>query len=192
MDYLNIIKKKKKHNKTYFKNLLSKVLICIIIILCSIIYNKQNTKTNLIQKYLFNKNITFSNINNLYNKYLGSVLPFNKLNKITKTVFNNSNILNIEDYYDGSKLTLDDNNINALESGIVVYIGNKDNYNKTIIIQGTDGIDIWYGNILETNIELYDSIEKNDILGAVNNKEMFILIKKDSEVIKYEKYIEEN
>lgn len=35
----------------------------------------------------------------------------------------------------------------TLESGIVVFMGEKEGYGKTIIIEQINGIDVWYSNI---------------------------------------------
>ena len=40
------------------------------------------------------------------------------------------------------------------ESGIVVFIGDKEGYGNTIIVQRIDGIDEWYGGIVNTNLKL--------------------------------------
>ncbi len=49
------------------------------------------------------------------------------------------------------------------ESGIVVYIGEKENYKQTVIVQQMNGVDVWYGNIKQANVKLYDYVEKRCI-----------------------------
>ena len=50
-----------------------------------------------------------------------------------------------------------------LESGIVLYIGEKENYGQTIIIEQIDGVEVYYSNI-NSNVKLYDYIEKGNLL----------------------------
>ena len=40
-------------------------------------------------------------------------------------------------------------------------MGEKEGYGNTLIIQGADGVDIWYGNVNSTSLKLYDYIERN-------------------------------
>ncbi len=67
----------------------------------------------------------------------------------------------IESYKDGEVLSLSSNTlINNLTSGVVVFVGEKDDYGETVIIQGVDGVDIWYGNLTNVSVKLYDYVEK--------------------------------
>ena len=50
-----------------------------------------------------------------------------------------------EKYLDGVKLTVDKGYlVPVLDSGIVVFIGDKEKYGPTIIIQQVNGVDVWY------------------------------------------------
>ena len=70
--------------------------------------------------------------------HFGDILPFQNIVKDnTKLVFNEN--LVYEDasvYKDGVKLKVDSNYlVPIIESGIVVFIGEKDDYGKTVIIE---------------------------------------------------------
>ena len=61
-------------------------------------------------------------------------------------------------YKKGVKLNVDDNYlVPIIESGIVVFIGNKDDYGKTVIIEQVDGVNVWYGNIDNINVSFSDN-----------------------------------
>ena len=75
-----------------------------------------------------------------------------------------------------------------LESGVVVFIGEKENYKNTIIVEQTNGVDVFYGNIKSNNIKLYDYVEKGELLGEVN-KELYLVFQKNGEYLDYKKYI---
>ena len=81
------------------------------------------------------------------------------------------------------------NVISFLESGIVVFSGKKDNLGQTVIIQGVDGVDIWYSNLSNTNLTMYDYVEKGSILGEVNNNEIVLTFIENGEYVSYERYI---
>ena len=78
--------------------------------------------------------------------------------------------------------------IPTLESGIVVFIGEKEGYNKTIIVQGIDGVDIWYGNVVDYTINLYDYVNKGDIISKVNDNKLYLVLVKNNTYINYEDY----
>ena len=62
-------------------------------------------------------------------------------------------------YYDGYKLIVNNKYlVPIIESGIVVFIGDIDNYGYTIIIEGIDGVDIWYANVENTSLKVYDYV----------------------------------
>ena len=77
----------------------------------------------------------------------------------------------------------------VLESGIVVYIGKKEHYGNVIIIQGMDGVDISYSNMLSTSVKLYDYIEKGDLLGEVDGNKLYLVYSEDGKVLNYEEYL---
>ena len=73
----------------------------------------------------------------------------------------------------------------TLNSGIVVYIGQKEKLGNTVIIQGTDGIDYWYSNIDNLSVNLYDYVEKDIVLGTSINEYIYLTILKDGEYLNY-------
>lgn len=178
-------------NLKYLKGLISRILITIILVLGSIIYtNISNDNKKLYKKYVLENSLSFTKINNLYNDLFGEI-DFLKKNKSDSTpVFNNISYTSIENYKNGVKLNVNTNEtISVITSGIVVFIGEKEELGNTIIIQGNDGVDIWYSNITDTNIKVYDYIEKGSILGTSNSNELYLTILKEGKYLNYEEYI---
>ena len=92
-------------------------------------------------------------------------------------------------YNNGAKLNVDSGYlVPVIESGIVVYMGEKDGYGYTIIVQQNDGVDCWYSNI-NTNIKLYDYIEKGSLLGEAKDSNIYLYFQKNGEFIDYKEYI---
>lgn len=191
--YLNQFKKKKRNIKVIdknnnLKNLLSKFLIAIIFFLSSIIFtNISDNNLLLYKEYVLTESLPFTKIKGWYEELFGEVLPDSKNNQM---VFDGKLLYkDIKDYYDGEQLTLNNNTlINNITSGIVVFIGEKDNYNNTVIIQGVDGVDAWYGNLENVSVKLYDYVEKNSVLGQTKDDKLYLVLKKDNDYLKYENY----
>lgn len=154
-----------------------------------LIFMKASSKfKQIFYKYVFDTNISFTKISKLYNKYFGNIIeiPIYK----EQSVFNEKiNYTNKEKYYDGVKLEVGkDYLVQSQESGIVVFIGEKENYGNVVIIQQVNGIDMWYGNMNNIDVKLYDYIEKGRVIGSVNDN-LYIVYKKDGNVLNYEDYI---
>lgn len=183
---LNILK--------YFRGLLFRSLITILLFLgCAIFIKTSFSNKEFIYKYVYTGNIVYNKIKAYYDKYLSGVVPFDNLFKFndSKMVFNEKlTYLSKNKYLDGVKLKVNTNYlVPIIESGIVVYIGEKEGYGNTIIIQGADFTDIWYGNISNTNVSLYDYVDKGSFLGEANGEEIYLVFSQDGNILDYEKYI---
>ena len=71
---------------------------------------------------------------------------------------------------------------------MVLFIGDKDNYGKTIIIEDLNGIYYWYGNISTTSLKLYDYVEEGSFIGEAD-KALYMVFSKDDKYLNYEDYI---
>ena len=184
--------KKESNIGKYVKSFVIKTMACILVFLSMLILIKSNSNMkSIIYKYVYEDNISFAKINNLYKKYFGGILPFDNIIPNEQMVFGENLKYEEESLYkDGVKLTVENNYLTpALESGIVVFIGNKENYGNTIIVQGVNGIDTWYGNINTTDIKLYDYIEKGSMIGEVNGDRLYLVFQKEGKYLNYKDYI---
>lgn len=181
----NILKSK------YISFLFTRTLLAIIVILVSAIYVNMNDKNlkNYREK-LFEKSLSFNKISKSYNKVFGKVLPLEIEKGTTKTVFNDGlSYSKIDKYENGFKLNMTSNAVTSLYDGIVVFIGNKDNYKNTVIVQGSDGVDIWYGNVSNVSVTLYDYITKDTIIGEAADNTLYLVFNKENEYLGYEEYL---
>lgn len=157
---------------------LNKLCLTIVLVLVLLIFMKSNSKLKVeFFNKVYDSNISFSYFNKIYNKYIKS--------EEIKEVFNEKlDYISIEKYLDGAKLTFNGNTlIPALASGVITFKNND-----TIIIQRIDGVDEVYANISNSNVKLYDYVNKGDILGEVNNT-LYLSYKKDGVFLNYEDYI---
>ena len=187
--YKSIINKSKP-KRNYFKGLLTRLLLAVILFLTlAIIYKSNKNFKNYLDKHLFNNNISFTKIKKVYNKYLGGVLP--KLKEDNTILVSSEKIAykDIENYYDGIDLKVEAYYlVPSLEEGMVVFIGDKEHYGNTIIVEDLNGIHYWYGNITNSSLKLYDYIEKAATIGEVSN-DLYLVFSKDDKYLNYEEYL---
>ncbi|MBQ8871546.1 MAG: M23 family metallopeptidase [Bacilli bacterium] len=182
-------KKKKDSNKSIN---LTKFLLVIILTLITLIAIKKDIKfKELFYKYIYEDSINFAKINEYYEKIFGSYIPFeDTTNKVTPVFNEKLTYISSNKYLDGVKLTVENNYlVPVLQSGLVVYMGEKEGYGNTVIVQGIDGIDIWYGNVTNISISLYDYIDKKSLLGTTKDDVLYLVYKKDGEILNYEEYL---
>ena len=189
--YLNKTKKPTKQKHTLYKFII-RLFICILIVLGTLIFIKYDKNgKQIIYKYLYENNINFATINNWYQEHFGDILPFqNTVKEKTKLVFNENLVYKDASIYkNGVKLNVEDNYlVPIIESGIVVFIGNKDDYGKTVIIEQIDGVNVWYGNIDNINVSLYDYVSKGELL-AEASKSFYMAVQKNGKFLKYQDYL---
>lgn len=177
--------------KDFFKKVLIKTLICILLLLIGLITLRIDKKSNqVIYKFIYETNFNFAKVNEWYQKYFGDILPFQKESEKDIPVFDEELIYkNLSVYKEGISLEVGtDYLIPVLENGIVIFIGNKDNYGNTVIIQQTDGVNIWYGNITNVNFDLYDYVSKGEFLGSAQGDNIYLVAEKEGEYLDYKDY----
>lgn len=186
-------KKEKNKKKNFLMSFFNKILVCIILVIICLIMMKTNSNfKEFVSEKIFKDNISFAYLNNLYNKYFGSILPSYK-NSDTEVVFNEKlEYFEYNKYLDGYKLSVKTSYlVPIIESGIVVYIGNIDNYGESVIIEGIDGVDIWYSNLENISVKLYDYVNSGDYLGEVKGEDLYLVFEKNQEYLKFEDYIKD-
>ena len=186
-------KKEKNKKKNFLMSFFNKILVCIILVIICLIMMKTNSNfQEFVSEKIFKDNISFAYLNNLYNKYFGNILPSYK-NLDTEVVFNEKlEYFEYNKYLDGYKLSVTTSYlVPIIESGIVVYIGNIDNYGESVIIEGIDGVDIWYSNLENISVKLYDYVNSGDYLGEVKGEDLYLVFEKNQEYLKFEDYIKD-
>ena len=176
--------------KPCVKRAIKKLMLSIILLLIGLIIGKgePNLKTYL-KKNIYEKSISFTKNQKIYKKYFGKI--FNKEEVKEQPVFSEKINYNSEEKYnDGVKLKVEDNyQVPTLESGVIIYIGEKDNYGKTIVVEQVNGIETSYSNIEIKNYKMYDYVEKGDILGNTLNDSLILTFQKEGKYLDYKKYI---
>lgn len=191
--YLEKNKKgKPKSFKKFFYKFFVRLFICVIILLIGLIVLKTNSNlSNKVEAFLNKYDINMASINDWYQKHFGDIVPFQNIVKDnTKLVFNENLVYDDASIYkDGVKLNVEESYlVPIIESGIVVFIGNKDDYGKTVIIEQVDGVDVWYGNVDNINVSLYDYVSKGEFLAEAKNS-FYMVFQKDGKYLDYKDYL---
>lgn len=197
MDEYLVSKKFKKEQvgipSSFFRKYIIKFLILVILTLtCLITLKVSNKFKTIFYKNIYDNHFSFAFVNNYYQKIFGSPIPFKDLFKDnTDMVFSEKiKYSTISKYYDGVALSVTNNLlVPILENGMVVFVGEKENYGNTVIIEGVDGVDVWYGNLENINVKMYDYVEKGHALANTSSDKLFLVFKKDGENYDYEKYL---
>lgn len=179
MTYEEYKNKKDSKANNIFKKILSKLFT--IVIFTMIVITLSNTspkfKSFIVDKVL-NSTIDFSFVNKLSNKVTNVFKTSNNTLPVVKEENNRK-----EKYKDGIKYIVNKGaSVNIKDSGIVTYIGNKDGYNNTVIIQQSNGYYAWYGNIKE-EVKLYDYIESGSKIGSSLTNEYYYVLLKDNKPV---------
>ncbi len=186
------MKKRELKKVSKFSKMCSRFLVCVIIVLVGLITLKSNPNLrSFVYKNVFQNNLKFAKINELYEKYFGSSLPLTG-NKSNLAIVSSEKLdyESKEKYNDGVKLKVSDSYaIPILKSGIVVFAGEKENYGKTVIVQGADEVEVWYSNLKDIKVSMYDYLKKGSIVGEANGDNFILVFTKDGKVLDYKKYI---
>lgn len=180
MTYEDYKKRNNINKKEILKKLLGKLYTIVIFTMFVIILSNTNEsfKKFLIDDVL-NNTMDFSKVNNA----LDNVTNVFKEDE-TKIVFNEEK--EQEEYKDGYKYYINKNEeVKLKDSGIITYIGEKEGYGNTIIVQQSNGYYAWYGNINE-EVKLYDYIEAGESIGKSKEDYYYYVLLKDDKPIKNE------
>ena len=189
-------KKKNENERKFLPNflysILIKTLIVIVLFLSSMIYIKQSDKNKEnFKNIVYNNSLSFAKIYDVYQKYLGDVIPFKNIFKDNTKLVSSEKITyeSIEKKDNGYILNVtEEYTLFSLRSGIVIKIEENDEYKNIITIQDKTGLNITYGLLDNIDVKLYDYVEKGEILG-ICNKKLYLEFKKDDKYLSYEEYL---
>lgn len=176
---------------SFFVRFLNRFLItCLITVVCLILFKKNSSFKKYFNDNVLSHNFNFASINSVYKKYFGGVLPFSDVFSRDEAVFSEKlSYTEVNDYLDGVSLSVSDNYlVPSIGNGLVVFIGEKEGYGSTVIVEGEDGVDTWYSNMSDISVSLYEYISNGTFIGNCSNN-LYLVFKKDGNVLDYKKYI---
>ena len=166
----------------------NKILFCFVLLLVFLIFSKSNNEFyNKFYDYVYDSVFPFTE----FRDYFGDFFPSNTFDTNTSLVFSDSLIYHSSNLYKNGVMLKVDNNylIPFISDGVVVFIGDKDDYGKCVIVQQSDSINVWYCNINNSSFDLYDYVNKGDFLGEVNGDFLYLVFEKNGEFLDYKEYI---
>lgn len=184
--------KKKLVLKKSVRGFLTRSMLTVIIVLIGLIFVKSNSSIKkIITKNVYESSFNFGVAKNIYQKYFGSILPINKIIQEEQPVFSEKLTYKSDNTYkDGCVLNVSDNYmVPAIESGVIVFLGQKEEYGQTIIVEQINGVEVFYSNVEPVELKLYDYIEKGKLLGEVKGKKLYMVFSKDGKYLNYKDYI---
>lgn len=162
------------------KKMISKILLSIIFVLSSLIFVEYGNNEKYFKDNVLNNNINFSKLRVFYDKYFKG----NKGSDGTKELLVSNEI---EYEYVSGRYKYLKEDVNVMQSGIVVFVGEKDGLGNTVIIQGIDGVEFWYSNLDDMVVGLYDYVSNGDKIAS--SKEYYLVsLLKDGVLITYDEY----
>jgi stage IV sporulation protein FA len=177
---------------------------CLFLVMAILFRNETSTfdpARNFV-KQSFDKDFQFATVSNWYEDKFGKPLA---LFPMPKDKSNEENIENgqhyalpasgkiLEDFEEsGQRVMIEtskDAGVEAMSEGMVRFVGEKEGFGKTVVIQHADKSESWYGNLGDISVSLYDFIEKGTKVGTVTNGDsgekgsFYFAIKKDENFI---------
>lgn len=183
--------RKKEFKTKKISTSLSRFLLFVIFVLSGLIVLKGSPDLrNIVYKNVFQNNLKFAKLNDLYEKYFGSSLPLTGSDSLALVSSEKLNYEMDEKYKDGVRLTVSNNYaVPLINSGIVVFTGEKEGYGNTVIVQGADDVEVWYSNLKEVKVSMYDYLKKGSIIGETLDDKLVLVFTKDGKILDYKKYI---
>jgi len=162
------------------------IIVTLIVLIC---IKQSSDFKDVFYRIVYENNFSFAKVNTLYQSYFGASFPFLRLID-AKPVFQEKLIyIKEEEYLDGVKLFVGNEYlVPVLTSGLVVFIGEKEGYGNVVAVEQVDGITLWYGNLDNINVKLYEYIDQGTLLGNVREY-LYLVYKKDGKKLNYEEYL---
>ena len=185
--------KKAKVKPSRLSKYFSRFLVLVVITLGCMVALKSNADLrDAVYKKVFQNNLSFAKINEVYKKYFGSSLPLAdnvtdnaELVSATKLEYSDAS-----KYKDGVKLTVKDGYlVPAMDSGLIIFAGEKEDYGNTVIVQRPDNVEVWYCNLKTPSVSLYDYVKKGGVIGEANGEAIYMVFTKEGKTLDYKKYI---
>ncbi|MGM7636527.1 peptidoglycan DD-metalloendopeptidase family protein [Bacillus sp. Hm123] len=176
---------------------LFKALASLILVLAVAIMFKQSSSPFLEgqawMKEVMEKEFQFSKAAEWYEKTLGEPLPFTVDGWTEKEKVVNEQAEYavpvsgkvIEDFQTNGKGLMVEAGLNegvkAIKDGTVLFVGQKEEFGQTVIVQHADNSESWYGHVTEPSVQPYEKVAAGSELAQLspNEQTFYLAIKKD-------------
>lgn len=180
-----------------FKILLSTILVFVV----AICFRNGDERLEPVREFVMiqmEQDFQFTAVANWYEEQFGeplALLPFTEQN--TSTVVENeleyalpASGKILEDFGEnGQKVTIETPKgtaVTAMSGGRVVFVGEKEEFGQTVVIQHSDESETWYGHLSEIDVSIYEYVDKGSSIGKATetsdglNGSFYFALKKDN------------
>ncbi|MTT32414.1 peptidoglycan DD-metalloendopeptidase family protein [Terrilactibacillus sp. BCM23-1] len=177
-----------KTNRFLFKCIVAALLILVAIISERSMDSRFNTVRSVMEKSFAN-DFQFTEVSKWYESKFGQPLAFfpsqtktdnRSEQKTTKSTSSNAIAFSqpvageVKEQFSDLKQgilvqTTPKSKVEAVKDGIVVFVGEKKETGKTIIVQHQNGAESWYGRLNKVHVKIYDNVKKGQDLGIVSD-----------------------
>ncbi|WP_338750419.1 M23 family metallopeptidase [Bacillus sp. FJAT-52991] len=180
-----------------FDRFLFKGLASLIFVLAVAIMFKQSSSPFIEgqawMKEVMEKEFQFSKAAEWYEKTLGEPLPFTvdgwtQKEKVVKEQTEYAVPVSgkvIEDFQtNGKGLMVEarpNEGVKAIKDGTVLFVGQKDEFGQTVIVQHADNSESWYGHVANPSVQPYEKVKAGSVLAQLspNEQTFYLAIRKD-------------
>jgi len=191
--YTNNTTKEKKDSsfKKIIVNFINQVLVCIVLFLLALILTKNTSYRDMLYDFVYSSNFSFLEIEEFIEKHFGKLIPISSNKSDTELVSSlKLEYKDLEEIDGGVSLKVDKGSVvPALESGLVIFNGKKEGYGNVLILEQVDGVEAWYVGLTSNNLNIYDYVEKNTIIGESLDIDIKLYFKKQGEGVDYKTYL---
>jgi stage IV sporulation protein FA len=175
----------KQQNMTYANWFLFRLMVsmCLVLIV-AILFRSTNPSLDGFKSFVENamkRDYQFAKISNWSNETLGDSFSFSPMSFFEKKSNSNlnDNVIPVSGKLkesfkkNGKGITVEtnrDKSVTAIKAGVVIFAGIDESHGKTIIVQQTNKMNVWYGNLATIKVNLYQHVTNGEALGTVTNK----------------------
>ncbi|MGE8206087.1 peptidoglycan DD-metalloendopeptidase family protein [Heyndrickxia sp. NPDC080065] len=165
-----------------FKILASAVLVLIVAILFKTSTPKLDNARSFV-KDTMETEFQFAAVSNWYEKQFGKPLalfPVKNGDKVDSSVAKEEYVMPASGKVltnfakDGRGVMIETKNnesVDAMDGGKVIFAGKKNDLGNTVIIQHSDKTESWYGNLETIDVHQYEYVDTGKKVGTVSNKD---------------------
>lgn len=189
----------KRKSKMVSGFILKGILSSILFLGTALLLQTDNTaleKPKVVASSLLTNEFPFAKVNQWYQEVLGAPLALAPKDGVKETTDNASLALpvsgNIAESFQsngqGVLITPEEaTNISVLRDGVIIFAGNDQETNKTIVVQHADGSKSTYGFLSSMNVHLYQFVDANQVIGkfvpSENSENVYFAIEKNEEFV---------
>jgi len=142
------------------------ISLLIFVLFMGITVMERTGNNNLITKYDIQSRLSANtNFLRLADMYTGFLVRMKDLNTVSGEYYE-KDVISINREGNGVRIKTYEEVALALEDGLVVFIGRRNNIPRSVVIKTFDGREIIYGDLEHIEVSLYQVVRRDQIIGT--------------------------